>query len=224
MSLLVLATSGPLGEIALLSDGEHLLATVLGDGAARGRGLLPTAALLLEEAGLQPQQLRGIVVDRGPGSFTGVRVGVTTAKTLAFALDIPVFGVSSLAALAYGAPAARTVLAVRDAGRGRLYAARFGPLLEGGVRTPLGEPTRRPAAEVLARQGDDLIVDDDFEGLRAGAWAVLEAAQDLIRRGEATPPHALTPLYLQASAPERRRAGESDDHATGGTPTDRRSG
>ena len=68
-----------------------------------------------------------VAVDIGPGSFTGVRVGVATAKGLAFALGIPVVSVSSLEVLAEAAPADRDVLALRDAGRGTYYVARYGP-------------------------------------------------------------------------------------------------
>ncbi|MFV1958536.1 MAG: tRNA (adenosine(37)-N6)-threonylcarbamoyltransferase complex dimerization subunit type 1 TsaB, partial [Planctomycetota bacterium] len=144
MTTLLLATSGPHGEVGLApEEGDDLRVRVLGEGAARGRGVLPATRDLLAQAGLAPADLAFVVVDLGPGSFTGVRVGVTAAKTLAWALSIPVTGISSLEALAAAAPPHREVLALRDAGRGRLYFERFGPE-RGGRRAVLDGPGRAP--------------------------------------------------------------------------------
>ena len=218
--VLVLATSGPAGEVGLHREGQPLATLALGAGAARGRGLLPAVAALLTGAGLVPRDLTGVIVDVGPGSFTGVRVGVTAAKTLAFALRIPVLGVSSLEALAYTDAPAETVMPLRDAGRGTVYVAVYGPS-QNGVRPLLGPPARidapalarlAPAARCVGEHAPRLA-----EALgRAGPTAigVADAAAFLARglarlvAGEAQSPATLVPLYLQASAPERLRAGE----------------
>ncbi|HEX6594895.1 MAG TPA: tRNA (adenosine(37)-N6)-threonylcarbamoyltransferase complex dimerization subunit type 1 TsaB [Bacillota bacterium] len=63
--------------------------------------LMPAIAALMKETNIVPEQLDKIVVAKGPGSYTGVRIGLTTAKTMAWALNIPIVGVSSLEALAY---------------------------------------------------------------------------------------------------------------------------
>jgi tRNA threonylcarbamoyladenosine biosynthesis protein TsaB len=82
----------------------------LGERSSRAVRILKDADDLLAEAGLDRDALEGIVVGTGPGSYTGLRVGLVTARTLAFALEVRVAGVSTLAALAAGAPGAEPVI------------------------------------------------------------------------------------------------------------------
>ncbi len=114
---------------------------------------MPALDALLADEGLAPTNLGGVAVDVGPGSFTGTRVGVTAAKTLAWALRVPVVGVLSLRAIARAAPPDLEVLALRDAGRGQVYFARYGRTEE-GVRPELVPPRRGIAADVRAAQGE----------------------------------------------------------------------
>jgi tRNA threonylcarbamoyladenosine biosynthesis protein TsaB len=101
---------------------------VLGERALAGRSysaqLMAAIADLLAEAGAKPADLAGIAVMAGPGSFTGVRVGLSTAKGLAQGAEVPVLAVSRLKALAAKAGAPR-VLALLDAGRGEFYAGEY---------------------------------------------------------------------------------------------------
>jgi tRNA threonylcarbamoyl adenosine modification protein YeaZ len=218
---LVLATSGPAGEVGLHRAGEPLERRLLGAGAARGRGLLPAVEALLSAASLEPGGLGGIAVDVGPGSFTGVRVGVTAAKTLAWALKVPVVGVVSLEVLAGAAPPDIQVLAVRDAGRGTVYAALFGPVVA-GARALLTPAQRLEGTALAAWSREALLVGEEAPRLaalfglpqrpalvNADAAAVLAAALPRLSAGGRIDPSTLVPLYLQASAPERLRAGEA---------------
>lgn len=219
--VLVLATSGPAAEVGLALPGAGaLLRSPLGDGAARGRGLLPAVSALLARAGLAPRDLAALAVDVGPGSFTGVRVGGTAAKSLALALGCPVVAVDSLTALARSAPPQRAVLAVRDAGRGTLYAGAFEARAQGGA--PCGPPERLPGAALHERHPDAVLVGEDAVRLAAlhrlphpavpgaaDAARVLAVAAERLHAGATTPPDSLVPLYLQASAPERLAAGEA---------------
>jgi len=222
--VLSLATSGLHGEIGLAHPDGRLEILALGRGAARGRGILPAVEALLAAAGAAVRDLGAITVDVGPGSFTGIRVGVTTAKSLAWALGLPISGVISLAALARAAPPAREVIAVRDAGRGRLYHARFGPERD-GRRARLSIPGRDPAQGVLSAATGSLVVGEEAPALlagacpegpgealevHAGAAAVLAEARAEPEEGRADTAHVLVPVYLQVSAPERRLAGEGD--------------
>jgi tRNA threonylcarbamoyladenosine biosynthesis protein TsaB len=80
--------------------------SVLGERVSRPVRILDDFEALLEAAGLRAAEVDGIAVGRGPGSYTGLRMGLVTARTLALSLDIPVAGVSTLDALAAGAPEA----------------------------------------------------------------------------------------------------------------------
>ena len=109
MLTLAFDTATSVATAALVRDGE-----VLGERASRAVRVLADADDLLREAGKDRSELGGIVVGVGPGSFTGLRLGIAAARGLAFALDIPVAGVSTLDALAAGAPGALPII---DAGR-----------------------------------------------------------------------------------------------------------
>ncbi|MBE3563609.1 MAG: tRNA (adenosine(37)-N6)-threonylcarbamoyltransferase complex dimerization subunit type 1 TsaB [Hydrogenibacillus schlegelii] len=109
-----------------LVDGEHILAEWTA--AARlnhAEALYPALQALFDRAGVAKRSVQSIVVARGPGSYTGVRIGVTAAKALAYALGVPLTGVSSLAALALAVPpgVSGRIVSLIDARRGRAYAA-----------------------------------------------------------------------------------------------------
>jgi tRNA threonylcarbamoyladenosine biosynthesis protein TsaB len=124
--LLALDTSTRFASVAV-SDGQWVLseATWLA-GREHSSRLLVEAEVALERIGRQPAQLSGLVVARGPGSFTGVRVALSVAKGIAAALGIPAWGVSSLDVLARMAgPHQQPVRAVLEAGRGRFATALY---------------------------------------------------------------------------------------------------
>jgi tRNA threonylcarbamoyladenosine biosynthesis protein TsaB len=90
---------------ALVDDGE-----VLGERVSRASTLLEDVDALLRQAGCRPSDVEALVLGVGPGSFTGIRIGLAAARGLALALDLPAAGVSTLAALAAGAPGAVPVI------------------------------------------------------------------------------------------------------------------
>jgi tRNA threonylcarbamoyladenosine biosynthesis protein TsaB len=113
MLTLAFDTATGVATSALVRDGE-----VLGERASRAVRVLADAEELLEQAGAAPRELNRLVVGTGPGSFTGARMGLAAARGLAFALDLRLAGVSTLDALAAGAPGA---LPVVDAGRREVF-------------------------------------------------------------------------------------------------------
>lgn len=114
MLLVAFDTATDVATSALVWDGE-----VLGEQRSRAATVLQDVDALLRRGGVRDSRLEGIVVGTGPGSFTGLRIGLATARSLAFALDLPVAGVSTLAALAAGAPGALPVI---DARRREVFA------------------------------------------------------------------------------------------------------
>lgn len=94
-------------------------------GAKQSENLLPTLRDLYAQAGIDTPDLAAIVVNQGPGAFTGLRVGASVAQGLATAFNIPLIGVPSLDALAYSAPPCPCVLAAMDARMGEVFYAFF---------------------------------------------------------------------------------------------------
>lgn len=98
--LLALETSGPVGSVALAVGGEVSARTFLGERGGHASGLVPAVDQVLREAGANRGEVEGVVVGAGPGSFTGVRVAAAAGKGLAHALEVPLWGISSLLAAA----------------------------------------------------------------------------------------------------------------------------
>lgn len=126
--LLALDTSTNFAAIAL-ADGETLLAELNWRvGQHHGSETLERMRWLLSGQGVTMAQLDGLAVALGPGSFNGVRVALATAKSLAFALDIPLYGIPTLDISAWGARLSPDpIWSLLDAGRGEVYAARYQP-------------------------------------------------------------------------------------------------
>jgi tRNA threonylcarbamoyladenosine biosynthesis protein TsaB len=132
VQILALDTATPSTAVALaLTDGRVLTRRhepSEGERPGHATELLPLAFALLDEAGIALDALDRIAVGTGPGTFTGVRIGVATARALAQAHDLPLVGVSTLRALAEAAGAGeRPTLAVIDARRGEAFAAAWAP-------------------------------------------------------------------------------------------------
>lgn len=115
MLILAFDTATDRATSALVADGE-----VLGERVSKASTLLEAVDALLRQAGAHATDLDALAVGVGPGSFTGTRIGLAAARGLALALDIPAAGVSTLAALAAGAPGAEPVI---DARRREIFVA-----------------------------------------------------------------------------------------------------
>jgi tRNA threonylcarbamoyladenosine biosynthesis protein TsaB len=179
-----------------LVDGDE----VLGERLSRAQTLLEDVDALLRQAGAHPSDLDRLAVGVGPGSFTGVRIGLAVARGLALSLELPGSGVSTLAALAAGAPDALPVI---DAKRREVFTLRAG---EPRVLAPeelaveerticVGDGATRYRS-TLEQRGAVVPPDDDERHLpRARFHAALA--------GEAGPVDELEPLYLRVPDAER---------------------
>jgi tRNA threonylcarbamoyladenosine biosynthesis protein TsaB len=137
-------------------SGDTLVHDVEEVGHGHTRRLAPMVAAALARAAVRPDQLRWVAADLGPGSFTGVRVGLATAEALALAAGAEVLGASSLASLALGSGAQRSlVVPLVPAGRRDLYAGFFRADRHGVVRL-MAAPTVGPLPRVLAAVSDAL--------------------------------------------------------------------
>jgi tRNA threonylcarbamoyladenosine biosynthesis protein TsaB len=193
--ILAFDTATDAATIALVRDGD-----VLGERPSRAVKVLEDANALLAGAGVELSELEGLVAGTGPGSYTGLRMGLITARTLAFSLGIPAAGVSTLAALAHGAAGGIPVI---DARRGEVFTTVEGearcvrpedvPVVVGGTYVGDGAVRYR---EALAR-GGAIVPPDDAEV--HVPWARHHAALARDFDGEGT----LEPIYLRVPDAER---------------------
>jgi tRNA threonylcarbamoyladenosine biosynthesis protein TsaB len=234
--LLTVDTATAAGSVAL-SRGETLLGELLLNvPATHTDRLLLSVRQLLEDAGTAVAQLDAFGVVLGPGSFTGLRVGVATVKGLALAARRPVVGVSTLQALALQCPFARyPVCTLLDARKQEVYAGLYG--WEGGRPLPLRPEAVLPPERLLdSLEGEILFVGDGafvyrtliarhlgarahfapwpLQPPRASAAAALALAA--FRRGETVPLPQLAPLYIRPSEAELLWARRSAEGAIGG--------
>ncbi len=124
--ILAFETSTTSGSVAVLEGKRVVYETLLPPDQRSARSLAPALAAALAEAGWRAQDIQLVAVTQGPGSFTGLRIGAATAKTLAYALGAQVVGVNTLEVIAAQAPVAcGSVWTLLDAHRGQLFAARY---------------------------------------------------------------------------------------------------
>jgi tRNA threonylcarbamoyladenosine biosynthesis protein TsaB len=198
MLILAFDTATDVATSALVSDGE-----VLGERTSRAVTVLEDVDALLRQAGAHTRELEGLAVGIGPGSFTGIRMAIATARGLSLALGIPVAGVSTLRVLAAGAPGAVPVI---DAKRREIFTEVDG---EPAVLAPLnlrldpgtlcvGDGAVRYRDQLTSR-GAEIPPDDDERHVpRARFHALL--ARDF------GPADAVQPLYLRVPDAEKTAA------------------
>lgn len=122
MNILALDTSNKAMSVAVVQDTTPLAETTLNRMKTHSEQLLPTIDNLVALSGLQPTDIDRVVVAAGPGSYTGLRIGVTTAKTLAYTMNIELVGVSSLAVLAANVrKESALIVPVMDARRNNVF-------------------------------------------------------------------------------------------------------
>ena len=126
MLLLAFETSAKAGSVALLQDGKLLAQSYQNTGLTHSQTIMPMAEMMLGSCGFTAQDVTHMAVAAGPGSFTGIRIGVAAAKGFAWGSQIPCYGVSTLEAMAKGfAESDGLVVCAMDARRSQVYNAIF---------------------------------------------------------------------------------------------------
>jgi tRNA threonylcarbamoyladenosine biosynthesis protein TsaB len=216
-------TSTPQTSVAIGTE-QEIVASVSVVGRARQESVTPALRQLLAWSGLDVGQVGGVAVGVGPGLFTGLRVGVETAKTLAQVLNVPIVGFSGLDALAYAERHTHKLIAsVVDARRGEVFYALYRPV-PGGVMRETEPAVRAPdhltadleavAGEVLAVGNGAMLYRHELEELghrvevgsqmsaHPTAAALVELAVPRFVREEHDRLFDVVPLYLRRSDAE----------------------
>jgi tRNA threonylcarbamoyladenosine biosynthesis protein TsaB len=214
--ILALDTSGDVCSLCLWGGGQARSVLHFRHERRLSERLPSLLLFLLRDAGVALRDVEAFAVGLGPGSFTGVRVGVTTAKTLAHALGRPLVGISSLDALA------EPFVFLKNAGIVAVVPARRGVVVAGCYRggappVPVGEPVLAPTGEALARAarrlgdvacllvcGEAAALDPQLGAASAcptfvSAASVARLAARRLERGETDDPFILAPYYVTPS-------------------------
>ena len=155
MKILAIETTGKYGSAALIDDEGRIYSAETHDGMDHLRELIGTIDRTLKEAGCEKSELTHVAASVGPGSFTGIRIGVTAARTIAQMLEIPCIGVSSLKGMALRVledareKSCNVVCAVINARRHQVYAGAWG--MTGGKVFPLLEEKQYMIEEVIEK-------------------------------------------------------------------------
>ena len=224
MNILAVDTAGKSAAVAILRDDTLLYETQCNNGMTHSETLLPMIDTALHSCGLTMEDIDLLGVTNGPGSFTGLRIGLSVIKGLALPRQIPCAGVSTMAALAYGLAGEGTVIGAQDARRGQVYWGAF----DLAAHTRLTEDTAAPVASLekfvqdckkplfFVGDGATLCYNSYKQvcGVAAcppalqvlrGAGVAL-AAKAMWEAGACVPPAALLPDYHRLSQAERERA------------------
>ena len=223
MIILAMDTSGPVAGVAVWEEGRIRYEAMAVNKMTHSESIMPMVEEALTRTGLQKEQLTHLAVTVGPGSFTGVRIGVTAVKAMSHALDIPCIAVDALEATAFGIDNPEEIICpIQDARVQQVYGAAF----KNGNRimddcvvkleeylaalAPLGErflftgdgviPYQGRIAECLGEKARFAAAHSCY--LRPAAVACL-AARDAHRAVDYL---TLQPLYLRAPQAERERA------------------
>ena len=229
MYVLGIEAATPVAGVAVVEDGRILTERLVNNRRTHSVNLLPMIQAVIEEAGITPKQIDAVAVSSGPGSFTGLRIGLTTAKTLAWVWQVPVVGVSTLEALALPlVPQGQLICPILNARKNEVYASVFkgeagipqlltGPLAVGieelaqilqkweGIVTFLGDAVPLFRQELLDLLGERATFAAQAALLPRGA-AIAELGYQKLLNGGGMAPLELAPEYIRLSEAEVKLA------------------
>ncbi|MBE7415215.1 MAG: tRNA (adenosine(37)-N6)-threonylcarbamoyltransferase complex dimerization subunit type 1 TsaB [Deltaproteobacteria bacterium] len=187
MKILAIDTSSQSGSIALLDDRRLVSEWTVGDAGTHSSWLIKSLDAHLESAGCGLDEVDLFAIDVGPGSFTGLRIGISALKGLAWPLGKKIAGVSTLASLAMNLPySARIVCPVLDARKGEVYTALY-DTMSGLPRAVMPDSAMRPEALIGEIQGRGLEGEVVFLG--SGLSVYMEMLVEALRDAYAALPH-----------------------------------
>jgi tRNA threonylcarbamoyladenosine biosynthesis protein TsaB len=215
-------TSGRVGSVAIVEDGQVVATEQFAHGLRHAAGIVPIIDRLIRARSWSPKEIEQIYVSAGPGSFTGLRIGITVAKTIALVGGAKIVAVPTVRVLAANAPAdARNVIIVLDAKRDQIFTARFE---NGDEREPahldsltamlsrsprpvflLGEGI--PYHEKFIPKDDPAVIVTPQECWPARAEAVAEIGMKMAAAGEFADSFKLTPTYVRRPEAEEKLEG-----------------
>jgi tRNA threonylcarbamoyladenosine biosynthesis protein TsaB len=218
--LLAVETSGMTGSLAVFADGQIVAERMLeSEGRRHAQTLVQETGQLLSFAGLKIEQLTAVAVSIGPGSFTGLRVGLVFAKTLSWLRGIPLLSVNTLQAIAQQCSEQYSeVLSISDAQRGEVFGVVCRRDGEGRILRPVSEVqvfgvADLPAVTVVAgpvveqhRGVLEQLPGRTLVALSPWAATVAVLGADQLQRGQTAVPELLEPLYVRPSYAEEKRA------------------
>lgn len=227
MKIIALESSAVTASVAVTGDEVLLAQSFQNSGLTHSATLMPMAADLLKNAGLTLEEMDVVAVAAGPGSFTGVRIGVAAAKGLAWPGDKPCAPCSTLESMAWQcAHMGGEICAVMDARRNQVYAARFRArqgklerLTEDraiGLDELIRQVERLDGPQILVGDGaklaqkalDEANIPNELAPphlLYQTAWGVARCALRMAQEGQLVPAAAMAPSYHRLSQAERER-------------------
>lgn len=203
--LLIVETSGRVGQIAVALGADLRQARRLDEARRHARDLAPAVVELLANQGWRPRDLQAVIVSRGPGSYTGLRVGIMSAKTLAYATGCALIAIDTFAAIAIQSPIEADALDVlSDAQQDKLYVQHFKRESGAGIWETTSALTIVPAVEWLARRDPSAWVSGPGVAVIENRWP---AGSRVVDPADREPrPESLLKLGLK-----KYEAGERDD-------------
>lgn len=216
MRILAITTATPASSVALAEGREVVASATRVDRRGHAAFLVPAIDFCFDQAGWQPDEVEAVVVDVGPGLYTGIRVGLATAQGLAAAVGVPLVAATSLDAIALRAATGhRHIVTLVDVRRGELAVAGYRPVPGGVVREgpPQLMTPDRLRAMLESDPGNILLVGDvpslpdsvvrGLHRVRVGrprypsAEAMVEIGLGALKNSDAPHPDEIRPLYLR---------------------------
>lgn len=216
MLILGISTSSNIASVALSKDAECIKELNINNNKTHSETLLPLINELLSETNIKLQDINLIACDNGPGSFTGIRIGISTVKAIAESLNIPVIAVSSLEGLAYNIHDSECICSLIDARNNQVYCGLFD-----SNHTLIGNSMADDINTILPviNQNKDILFVGDGAVAHKGLLNINNFRSDNLlhakninlcafnkfSKGEILSANSILPMYLRKSQAERMR-------------------